>query len=83
MSEKAVNYIQGYDDGYEDACRKFKREETTREILRNNYGFKDEPDILSRCRACGATFDIYHATDFDIQYCPNCGRHFFDWIIAK
>ena len=82
MSDKAVNYIQGYDDGYEDAVRKFAPKDATREIVLNKYRFKDEPDMLSRCSNCGATFDIFEASDFNINYCPNCGSAFVDWVLV-
>ena len=82
MSEKAVNYIQGYDDGYEDAIRKYAPKECVREVILNNYKFSCEGDTTNRCSACGATFDIMQASDFQLNYCPNCGSHFFRWVLA-
>ena len=82
MSEKAVNYIQGYDDGYEDATRKYAPKECVRELIINTYQFNEEiPDIINRCSACGTLFYIERFSQSQINYCPNCGCHFQEWTL--
>ena len=68
MSDKAVNYIQGYDDGYEDGLRERTDICITEE---GNWFYNGKYYYI--CGHCDAGFFVVPFSPYEFKYCPACG----------